>query len=239
MRLPMATSENARNPRLDATVMKLTVFSVAMLVAAMWARADVVVVQRVEGGGQSGEQTIFVKGGKARCDIGGGAVSVIVNRENGETTTISHAQRGFLTLTPEANRAMLEKMEKVRGAEGTPALVDTGKKEKIGESPCEIFTAELGSVKLTYWLAKEYPNFQTYLNHLDVLESAPLAAAKNGIAPRTKDLPGMPMKMVMEKTGQKVTVSLISAKEENVDPARFQIPAGFKELPKPPSPPKP
>lgn len=215
--------------------MKRLLSPLALLAATLLARADVVVVQKIDGGGQSGEQTIRVKGGKARADIGT-SVSVLVDRETGETTTLSHAQRGFLTLSPEANRAMLEKMQKARGTAEPPPLVATGKKEKVGEYQCEIFTAELGNVKATYWLAKDYPQFPTYLTHLDVLESAPLAAAKGGVAPRTKDLPGMPIKIQMEMNGQKVTVSLVSAKEENVDPAIFKIPAGYKDLPAPPKP---
>lgn len=218
--------------------MKLTALLTALLTAGVLVRADIVVIQHVEGGGQSGDQTIHVKGSKARCDIGT-AVSVLVDRETGETTTLSHTERGALILTADASRAMLEKMQKARGTPEAPALVDTGKKEKVGDHPCEIFTADVGAVKVTYWLAKEYPNFQTYLTQLDVLESAPGATGAGGIAPRTKDLPGMPMKIVMEMSGQKVTVSLLSAKEENADPAIFKIPAGYKELPAPPSPPKP
>ncbi|MGB8170857.1 MAG: DUF4412 domain-containing protein [Chthoniobacteraceae bacterium] len=215
--------------------MKRFLPSVALLAAAVLARADVVVVQKIDGGGQSGEQTIRVKGGKARCDIGG-AVSVIFDRETGETTTLSHAQRGTVTLSPEANRAMLEKMQKARGSTEPPALIPTGKKEKIGEYQCEIFTAELGNVKVTYWLAKDFPQLQTFLSHLDVLESSPLAGAKGGVAPRTKDLPGMPIKVLMDMGGQKVTVTTLSAKEENVDPSIFKIPAGYKDLPSPPAP---
>lgn len=218
--------------------MKLPALLLALLAVAALARADIVVVQRVDGSGQSGEQTIRVKDSKARCDIGG-AVSVLVDRQTGETTTLSHAERGFLTLTPDANRAMFEKMKKARGAQEAPALVVTGKKEKIGDYQCDIFTADVGAVKVTYWLAKEYPGFQNFLTQLDVLEGAPGASPAGGLAPRTKDLPGMPMKMLMEMSGQKVTISLLSAKEENADPAIFKIPAGYKELPAPPTPPKP
>ena len=215
--------------------MKLFAVLLALACAA-GARADIVVVQRVDGGGQSGEQTVRVKDGKARCDVGG-AVSVLVDRSTGETTTLSHAERGFLTLTPETNRAMIEKMKKVRGSADASPLVATGKKEKVGDYQCDVFTADVGAVKLTYWLAKDYPNFQTYLTQLDILESAPTAAPAGGLAPRTKDLPGMPLKMQMEMSGQKVTITLLSAKEENVDPAIFKIPAGYKELPAPPAPP--
>jgi hypothetical protein len=45
--------------------------------------------------------------------------------------------------------------------------------------------------------------------------------------------------MLMEMGGQKVTITLLSAKEEPADPAIFKIPAGYKELPAPPAPPKP
>jgi hypothetical protein len=218
--------------------MKLPALLAALLATAALVRADIVVVQRIDGGGQSGEQTIRVKGDKARCDIGG-AVSVIVDRQSGESITLSHAQKGYLTVSPEAGRAMIERMQKVRGSLEAPALVATGKKEKVGDHACEIYTAEVGSVKLTYWLAKDYPNFQTYLTQLDVLESAPLASARGGLAPRTKDLPGMPIKMLMEMSGQKVTIGLLSAKEENADPAIFKVPAGYKEMPAPPASPAP
>jgi hypothetical protein len=219
-------SKSAFRPRRAALVIAL------LMGMAAHSRADLVVVQRVEGAGQSGEQTIRVKGGKARCDVGG-AVSVLVDRESGETTTLAHAQRGYLTLTPERNKAMIEKLQKTRGSQEPPKLVPTGKKEKIGEYECEIAIAELGGVKVTYWLAKTYPNFQSILAQLDVLESAPLAAGRNALAPRTKDLPGMPMKMLMEMSGQKVTITLLSAKEENVDPAIFSIPNSYKEMPAP------
>jgi hypothetical protein len=211
-----------------------SLFSVSLLAGfcfvANVAQADLVVVQKVDGAGQSGEQTTRIKGSKARCDIGG-AVSVIVDRQSGETTTLAHAQRGFLTLSPERSKAMLEKLQKVRGAQEPPKLEATPKKEKIGDYQCDIFTADLGATKVTYWLAKDYPNFPALLAQLDVIESSPAAANNGGVAPRTKDLPGMPMKIQMETSGQKVTVSLLSVKEENVDPKIFNVPKDYKELP--------
>lgn len=200
-----------------------------MLIAGS-AFADLVVVQKVEGGGQSGEQTLRIKADKARCDVAG-AFSLLVDRTTGETTTLSHGQKGYLTIPPERAAAMLEQMRKARGSDAAPLLVATGKKEKIGEHECEIFTAELGTVKISYWLARDYPNFATILAQMDVIEGNPLSGGAAGVAPRTKDLPGMPMKIVMDKDGQKITVTLVSVKEEPVDPAIFEIPKGYKELP--------
>ena len=218
--------------------MTFTATLAALLAGATVAGADLVLTQRVEGGGQSGEQTIRVKDGRARSDIGG-VVSVIVDRQSGETTTLAHALRGFVTLTPEASRAMLEKMQKARGSEAAPKLLAAGRKEKVGDYSCDVFTANVGTMKLTYWLAKDYPNFHNLLTQMDVLEGSPLSGAAGGLAPRTKDLPGLPMKITMETAGQKVTVTLLSAKEEPVDPAIFKIPAGYKEQPAPPAPAKP
>jgi Domain of unknown function (DUF4412) len=210
----------------------------ALFASRTLAGADVVVTQHIEGGGQSGDQKIRVKDGRARADIGT-AVSVIFDRQTGETTTLAHAQRGYLVLTPEAGRAMLEKMQEARGSQEAPKLVATGKKEKVGEYQCEIFTVDVGTLKLTYWLSKEYPEYQKFLDALDVVEGAPLASASAGVAPRTRELPGMPMKIMMERSGQKVTVTLLSAKEESVDPAIFKIPAGYKEQGAPSAPAKP
>jgi hypothetical protein len=213
---------------------KTAVLLTSLFALTVMARADLVVTQKIDGGGQSGEQTIRVKGNKARCDVGG-SVSVLVDRETGETTTLAHAQKGFITLNPERNKSMIATLQKARGTQEPPKLIETGKKEKVGEYQCDIATAEVGSVKLTYWLAKDYPNFQNILGQLDVLDSAPLAAGNAGLTPRLKDLPGLPMKMVMELNGQKITITMLTTKEENVDPNIFKIPAAYKELPSPPA----
>ena len=219
-----------------ATAIPAALGAALLLALSPGARADLVVKQRVEGAGMSGEQTVRVKDKKARCDVAG-SVSVIVDRETGETTTLSHAQRGFITLDAARSQALIEKMQAARGSAELPKLIATGKKEKIGEHACEIFTADLGKVKLTYWLAKDYPNFAAINAQLDILESAPGSVVGGGLAPRTRDLPGLPMQIQMEMSGQKVTVTLLSATEETVDPAIFNLPKDYKELPSTPPPP--
>lgn len=186
-------------------------------------------MQKVEGGGQSAEQTIRIKGDQARCDVGG-SFSLLVDRKGGVTTTLSHPQKGYLTISPERAASMLAQMQKARGSDEAPTLTDTGKTEKLSDHQCGIFTSDLGSVKVTYWLAKDYPNFVALLAQMDVVESNPLSGAASRVALRTKDLPGMPMKITMEKGGQKVTITLISAKEEPVDAAIFKIPDDYEEL---------
>jgi hypothetical protein len=201
-----------------------------LLASVLTGRADLVLSQQVEGAGQAGEQLIRVKGGKARCDIAG-SISVIVDRENGETFTLAHAQHGFVALSAAQSQAMIDKAQKARGSQEPPKLVATGRKEKVGGQACEIFTAEFGTVKLTYWLARDYPNYQEINAQLDIFEGAPMAGERTGLGPRTKDLPGLAMKITMENAGQKVTVSIVSVKEETVDPGIFNVPGDYRELP--------
>lgn len=193
-------------------------------------QADLVVVQKIEGSGQTGEQTTKIKEDKARTDIGTG-LSVIIDRKTGEQITLAHTPRGYITVSPERAQAMADRMKSAAGTTELPKLVPAGKKEKIGEYNCDIYTVDLGKVKITYWLAPEYPNYQAILTQMDILEGNPLSTAAAGLAPLSKDFPGMKIKMQIEKDGQKVTVTLISAKEEAVDPAIFKIPSGYKEMP--------
>jgi hypothetical protein len=51
--------------------------------------------------------------------------------------------------------------------------------------------------------------------------------------PASSDFPGMIVKTEI-KMGQKtITTTIVSVKEENVDPKEFEIPEDYKELPAP------
>jgi len=67
------------------------------------------------------------------------------------------------------------------------------------------------------------------------LQSSPLAKlAQGSMVRQPTDLPGVAVKTRIEPPyGQKLTVTLISVKEQPVDDAEFDIPADYKELPSP------
>lgn len=204
----------------------------ALLAATAFLHADLVIVQKVEGGGQNGEQTIKIKGDKARTDLSP-AVSMITNGATGEMITLMHSGRTYLKVTPEQMKAMMDQLQKFRTGNEPAKLVDTGKKEKIGTYDCEIFTAGAGSLTATYWIAKDYPNYQSVLAQLDKFQSTTISAMGKGLMPEIKDMPGMPMKTEIELNGKKVTTTILSTKEDNVDPKSFDIPAGYKEISSP------
>lgn len=213
--------------------MKILLASLSsLLLAATVLHADLVIVQKVEGNAQSGEQTIKIKGDKARTDLAQ-PVSMITDGATGEMVTLMHTQKTYLKVSAAQTKAMMEQLQKLRPSAEPSKLQPTGKKEKIGEYECEIFTANLGALTATYWIAKDFPNYQAVLAQLEKLQAGTISAMGKGLMPELKDFPGMMIKTEIETGGKKIVTTLVSAKEENVDPGVFKIPASYKEISSP------
>jgi len=206
---------------------------IALLAAASLGHADLILVQKTEGGGQSGEQTIKIKGDKARSDLAQ-PISTITDGATGEMVTLMHQGKTFLKVSPEQTKAMMEQLQKTLNTGATPTLTPTGKKEKVGEYECDIFTVNVGSMVVTYWLAPTFPNYQSVLAQLDKFQSGAATTMGKGMMPDLKTFPGMVIKTEMNVPGKKgtpkIVTTLVSAKEENVDPSVFNIPANYKEV---------
>ena len=204
--------------------------------AILWlapVRADLIIVQHVDGSGQSGDQTIKIKGDKARTDLSP-QISMITNGATGDLVTLMHAPKTFLKVTAAQTKAMMEQLKKLAPSVEGPKLVPTGKKEKVGNYDCEIFTASFGGISVTYWIAKDFPNYQAVLEQMAKLQAGSISAMGKGVMPELKDFPGMQIKTELDLGGKKVSTVLLSAKEENVDPASFEIPKDYKEASAPP-----
>jgi hypothetical protein len=207
------------------------VFS-ALLMTVTAARADLVLVQKVEGGGQSGEQTIKVKDGKSRADLGQ-SLSLITDGATGDAYTLKHTERTFMKIPATQSQAMLEELRKKRGDAPAPELKPTGKKEKVGDYECEIFKTDLGGLAVTYWIAPTFPNYAAIQTQLSAVQKSSLALASQGLMPDSAAFPGMTMKTELELSGKKVTTTTISVKEMPVPASAFVVPAGYKETPTP------
>lgn len=203
-----------------------------LLAAAALARADLVIVQKVEGGGQLGEQTIKIKGDKSRSDLAPG-VSMITDGASGDMVTLLHTARTFSKVPAAQTKAMREELQKLRPTGEAPKLQPTGRKEKIGEYECEIFTVSLGTLHATYWLAKDFPNYPALLAQLEKFQAGAISAMGRGVLPELKDFPGMTLKTEIVMNGKKIVTTLVSAKEEEVSAAAFAIPADYKETTSP------
>lgn len=206
----------------------------ALLLAAAASRADFVITQRVEGQMQQGTMTIKIKDAKARADIAP-QMSTITDGATGDVITLMHSMRQFMKIPAERAKALMEQMQKLQGAQAgePPKLVPSGKKEKIENNDCEVFTWNAQGVTATYWVAKDYPNAAAISAALDKLQSNGVGSLSRGLTPKPSDFPGMVVKSEMVVGGQKVTTTLVSVVEQPVDANQFVVPAGYKEMPMP------
>lgn len=208
------------------------------------AHADLVVVQRVEGDGrnQAAEMTIKCRGDKIRADISP-EVSTIADTATGDVTTLLHVQKVCMKIEARAVEQLAARLKEKPEADAVRVKPQpTGKKEDIGGIPTEIFVSQLGQTKITYWVARDYPLGDRLREMLARLESSPLNRISRGeFGLSSGDLPGVAIKTyTVFPNGQKLTVTLISVKEQEVDPSEFQIPKTYQLLPSPAfsSPPK-
>ncbi len=199
-------------------------------------RADFVITQQVEGAMQTGTMVVKIKGDKSRADIAP-PLSTITDGATGDVVTLMHSQKTFMKIPADRTRALMEQMQKKQapGAAAAPApmLVPTGKKEKVGAYDCEIFKWDAEGVSATYWIAKGYPKYPDILAAMEKIQNAGLAQLARSMTPKPSDFPGMPVKTELTIAGQKVTTTLVTVTEENVDPALFTIPGDYKEAPTP------
>ena len=206
----------------------------ALLFSLAVARADFVIVQNVDGlGQQAGSITVKIKDMKTRAELSP-QISYIIDGGTGESITLMHAQKGFMKVSAEQGKALMEQVKKNSGTGGAPAKpVATGKKETVGQWPAEIFTWSGGSLSVTYWVAKDFPNASAIQAAMDKAQAASVGALGKGVLPANSAFPGMVVKTEMKMKQKTITSTIVSVKEENVDAKEFEIPADYKELPTP------
>ena len=208
-----------------------------LTLASTGARADYVIVQKVEGGMQSGQMTLKIKDTNMRVDIAP-QVSVITVGATGDNITLMHTQKQFMRVPAEQTKALMEQMQKSQ-AGGKPASTEpakasaTGRKERVENRDCEIYEWARSGTAVTYWITKDFPNHAKINAALAAAQSSGLGALARTVLPSATELPGMAVKTQMTVGTQKVITTIVSAKEETVDPALFTIPADYKELPGP------
>ncbi len=181
--------------------------------------------------------TIKVKGGKVRMDFLAGqpqAISTITDLKTGDSITLLHTQKMFVKTSGGPAR---QSHPAGAGAAANPAPKPplpraTGKTEKMGGYDTEIYTwSNSRGITGTAWVAKNFPDYAMIRTELAVLDKS-AADANNSTDPELSKLPGMVVKSRVAGSGQAITATLISAKEESIDASFFQIPASYKEMPK-------
>jgi hypothetical protein len=195
-------------------------------------------------GGRSSHMSSEYKGAAVRTMISPQAISLQL--EDGRNVMLLVQQKMYMTM-PVATAAA--PASQPSGPASTSKIVDTGQKQKIGDYQAEgyeVQSSDPNISKMTFWMAKDYPNAKAILAAMKAARMRAGAAggpggrgrgpAMGGVALDFSGLPdnaGVPVRTEIDSptAGGKVTVNLVSAKIADVPDSDFEIPADFTPLP--------
>ena len=206
--------------------------AVGCLAAVGSIRADLTVVQKIEGMGQSMESTAKFKGGKTRMDTTPNT-SIILDLKSGDMVQLTATQKTYLKVPGQMAQATIDAMKKTAGdnPEKTP-LTPTGKKETISGFAAEEYTCTIAGTHLALWLTRAIPDYEKALKEMSAAFSqGPMAAMMQSYGLDMANLPGFPVRTVNElQPGQSLTTTVISVNTKPLEDADFEVPAGYKEI---------
>ena len=212
--------------------MKLILRIAPLILAAAFARADIVIEQKMESAMMNGNIIMKVKGDQARMDMPsplGGNVTTLMNFKSGDMVTLMHQQKMAMKMNLSDVKKQQEAGQIALGVD--PAKIEkpkaTGEKEKVGEYDTEIYQVNQGSLQAKMWIAKDFPNAQSIKDQMAKLSSSMGGA---GFDPSKVDVPGMVVKTEVSTPIGKMTTTLVMAKEQPVDDKEFIKPEGYQEM---------
>jgi len=197
------------------------------------ARADLTIVQKVEGPGQSGEITVKIKGDKERMDAPSQPTRII-DGKTGEMTDLLNEKKSFIRISAQQMKAAAETINKFDdGKQPSPhKLTPTGKKETINGYETEEFVYETPQFKASFWVATKYPDAADILKQMQAPVSGAWKPSNMGM-PDYTDFAGLPLKTVISVGDNQVATTIMSIKKDSISAAEFDIPKDFQELKKP------
>ncbi len=199
------------------------------LLSAAAARADLVIVEKIDNSGRFSEMTLKMKGDKERIDTS--TMSIITDLNTGDAITIMHSTKTFMKMPGATTKAFFEQMKSANPAASDipPKLTATGRTEKINGYDTEEYLSDAKPDKKSYWIARDFPGYPAIHDDMLKLRKAGISALGKGFTQEPEDFPGMPIRKERETNGRKTTSTLISAKEEPVDDKEFEVPSDYKE----------
>ena len=225
--------------------MKPLVILTAMIFAA-GARADLVMHEQADFGNPTNLISITIKihGDKIRQDLYGA--------ESGDMSLIKDAATGDSIVLMRGQKLFTKPPKKTGDAKSPDAALsaprDTGSSDNVGGYATQIYAwaadrklwNDTNGMIEALWVATNYPDFANIKADLAKLDRANVSFPGKGMSPAISALPGMVVKsrltVKLGEAVQTINITLLSAKEEPVDPATFEIPADYKEWIPPQSP---
>jgi hypothetical protein len=210
--------------------------SAAVLTLIATASADWVIEAKIESPQINSASIMKVKGDKIRADITAGPagpLSSIMDSTTGDSITLLHAQKMAMKSTGDQVKQALEMAKKSLGGGGAAPATNvkpkpTGQKEKIGDFECEIWTWTGGNTSIKYWIASNHPQAAMLKDLEKKMRKSALGAGQVG--PEPGDIPGVPLKTESDNNGSKMTMSIVSVKEADVDAKDFEAPADYQVM---------
>ena len=210
-----------------------------LVVCAAWwlglaaGRADLTVVQKVEGVGQNMENTSMFKNGKTRVDTSPGT-SLIMDLKTGEMINLMHVPKTYVKVSSSMAQAAIESMTQMQGGptNAKPQLAATGKTDTISGFAAEEYTCSVAGVKVALWLTKALPNYEAVLKEMNgALGQGPMGPLMQSYGVDLANLPGFPIRTTLElQPGQTMTRTVISVSTKPVPDSEFEIPPGYTEM---------
>jgi|KBSMisStaDraftv2_1062788.scaffolds.fasta_scaffold146227_2 hypothetical protein len=196
------------------------------------ARADLTLVQTVDGGGgQNQHITMKVKGDKARVEIGS-QLTTIIDSKTGTVINLMTEKKVAMTISGDKAKAMAEMAKAFvkEEAPAQPAPKPTGKKETINGYETQEYVSDSPKFHASYWVAPTYPNYAAILQQMSVLRNGAFASITKGM-PDYSTLPGMPMRTHVRTANEhEITSTIESISVSPLPDADFTVPAGYSEM---------
>ncbi len=162
---------------------RIATLALIAISSALSARADLTIVQNVDGAGPVNTMTIKIKGDKARIEPSP-QVTTIIDSRSGEMLNLMNEQKKFLRISADKAKAFAD-MAVAAGSGKQPAekpkLVPTGKKDTINGYEAEEYVCESTSFKASYWISKQYPDAANIVKQLQAMTPATWNAAGQGM----------------------------------------------------------
>ena len=210
----------------------LIVFAAIAFCFVCSVRADLTIVQRVEGTAQNGEVTVKIKGDKERIDAPSQPTRII-DGKTGQMTDLMNERKSFVQISAAQIKAAAESMNlNADKNSGGSKLTATGKKETIGGYETEEYSYATPQFQASFWVAPKYPGAMDILKQMQ----APIAGAwkpSNMGMPDYTDFKGLPMKTVITVGTNEVVTTIVSVKQDPVSSSEFEIPKDFQPLKQP------
>jgi hypothetical protein len=217
---------------LATRIMKLACLSFLLSICLFLpAHADLTIMEKVEGGGQSGDVTVKIKGDKERVESPS-APTTIIDGKTGEMDTLMNDQKTFVHISADKMKAAAEMMTKFNGNDKSaekPKLTPTGRKETVNGIETDEYVYEMPQAKTAFWVATKYPDAGEILKQMQAPITGAWKVSKIGM-PDYTELPGVPLKTVISIGSNQITTTVKSIKQDQLSDADFAVPKDFQEM---------